>query len=164
MPGKKELDMIDPKSLREVDFLSDLNDQELGVLATVLKEKTYATGETVFKEGEQGQSLFIIRKGEVKACKTTPEGDLLTLMLHKDGDIFGEMAFLDGKPRSAAIVAIADTQTYILDKDAFDTLIDNNPRLIYKILRNIVFHIHTIVRGMNSRYLEMINYMWGRKR
>ncbi len=156
--------MIDPKSLREIDFLSDLNDEELGVLAGVLKEKEYPIGATVFKEGENGQSLYIIKKGEVKACKTTPEGDLLTLMLHKDGDIFGEMAFLDGKPRSATIVAIADTKTYILDKDAFDTLIDNNPRLIYKILRNIVFHIHTIVRGMNSRYLEMINYMWGRKR
>ena len=156
--------MIDPKSLREIDFLSDLNDQELGVLSTVLKEKEFPVGATVFKEGEDGQSLYIIKKGEVKACKTSPEGDLLTLMLHKDGDIFGEMAFLDGKPRSASIVAIADTSTYILDKDDFETLIDNHPRLMYKILRNIVFHIHTIVRGMNSRYLEMINYMWGRKR
>ena len=156
--------MIDPKSLREIDFLSDLNDQELGVLSTVLKVKEFPVGATVFKEGEDGQSLYIIKKGEVKACKTSPEGDLLTLMLHKDGDIFGEMAFLDGKPRSASIVAIADTSTYILDKDDFETLIDNHPRLMYKILRNIVFHIHTIVRGMNSRYLEMINYMWGRKR
>ncbi|MCC6544885.1 MAG: cyclic nucleotide-binding domain-containing protein [Nitrospirae bacterium] len=156
--------MIDPKSLREIDFLTDLNDQELGVLSQVLKENEYPTGTTVFKEGDDGQSLYIIKKGEVKACKTSPEGDLLTLMLHKDGDIFGEMAFLDGKPRSATIVAIADTMTYILDKDDFETLIDNHPRLMYKILRNIVFHIHTIVRGMNSRYLEMINYMWGRKR
>lgn len=156
--------MIDPKSLREIDFLSDLNDQEIGVLSTVLKAKEFPVGATVFKEGEEGQSLYIIHKGEVKACKTSPEGDLLTLMLHKDGDIFGEMAFLDGKPRSASIVAIADTRTYILDKDDFETLIDNHPRLMYKILRNIVFHIHTIVRGMNSRYLEMINYMWGRKR
>lgn len=160
----EEMKMIDPKSLREIGFLSDLNDQELGVLAGALKQKDYATGETVFKEGENGQSLYIIKKGEVKACKTSPEGDLLTLMLHKDGDIFGEMSFLDEKPRSATIVAIADTKTYILDKDEFEKLIDNNPRLIYKILRNIVFHIHTIVRGMNSRYLEMINYMWGRKR
>ncbi len=156
--------MIEPKSLRDIDFLSDLNDQELGVLSKVLKEEVYATGTTVFKEGEDGQSLYIIKNGEVKACKTSPEGDLLTLMLHKDGDIFGEMAFLDGKPRSATIVAIADTRTYILDKNDFETLIDNHPRLMYKILRNIVFHIHTIVRGMNSRYLEMINYMWGRKR
>lgn len=156
--------MIDPKSLREIDFLSDLNDEELGVLAKVLKEKEFPIGTTIFKEGEDGQSLYIIKRGEVKACKTSPEGDLLTLMLHKDGDIFGEMSFLDSKPRSASIIAIADTKTYILDKDEFDTLIDNHPRLIYKILRNIVFHIHTIVRGMNSRYLEMINYMWGRKR
>lgn len=86
--------MIDPKSLRDIDFLSDLNDQELGVLSGVLKEKEYPIGATVFTEGENGQSLYIIKKGEVKACKTTPEGDLLTLMLHKDGNISGRWRFL----------------------------------------------------------------------
>ncbi|MBI5756582.1 MAG: cyclic nucleotide-binding domain-containing protein [Nitrospirae bacterium] len=156
--------MVEPKSLREIYFFSDLNDNELGVISKVLKEKDFKTGATVFKEGEDGQSLYIIKRGEVKACKSTPEGDLLTLMLHKDGEIFGEMSFLDGRPRSATIVAITDTKTYVLEQGDFETLVDNHPRLIYKLLKNIVFHIHSIVRGMNSRYLEMINYMWGRKR
>jgi CRP-like cAMP-binding protein len=93
-----------------------------------------------------------------------PDGELFTLTLMKDGDIFGEMSFLDGRPRSASIVAISEVDTYVIDKDDFETLVDGNPRLTYKLLRNIVFTIHSIVRGMNSRYIEMINYMWGRKR
>ncbi len=156
--------MIDPSLLRDINFFSELNDQDLGVIAKVLKEQDFPIGTTIFKEGADGASLYIIKRGEVKACKSTPEGDLLTLTLHKDGEIFGTMSFLDGRPRSATIVTITDTKTYVLDKVDFESLIDNNPRLIYKLLKNIVFSIHSIVRGMNTRYLEMINYMWGRKR
>ena len=156
--------MIDPKLLSDIHFFAELNDEDLSVIAKVLKEKDFKTGTTVFKEGEDGQSLYIIKRGEVKACKATPEGDLLTLTLHKDGDIFGEMSFLDGRPRSATIVAIAETKVYVLEKGDFENLVDNHPRLIYKMLKNIVLNIHSIVSGMNTRYLEMINYMWGRKR
>lgn len=156
--------MVDPKLLQGINFFSELNDEDLNVVADVLQEQDFPIGSTIFKEGADGSALYIIKRGEVKACKSTPEGDLLTLTLHKDGEIFGTMSFLDGRPRSATIVAIADTKVYSLDKSDFETLIDNHPRLIYKLLKNIVFSIHSIVRGMNTRYLEMINYMWGRKR
>ncbi len=160
----KEVEMVDPKILRHMNFFMDFNDEEIEVLASVLQEKNFKTGTTIFKEGDEGSALYIIKRGEVKACKTTPEGDLLTLTHHKDGDIFGEMAFLDGRPRSASIVAVTDTTVFVLEKKDFETLIDNHPRLIYKMLKNIVFNIHAIVRAMNAKYLDMINYMWGRKR
>ena len=156
--------MVDPKMLRDLVFFSDLTDSELATVATVTKKQDFKLGDTVFKESEDGQSLFIIKKGEVKACKIAPDGDLFTLTIMKDGDIFGEMSFLDGRPRSATIVAVSDLETYVIDKFDFETLVDDNPRIIYKLLRNIVFTIHSIVRGMNVRYMEMINYMWGRKR
>lgn len=156
--------MIDAKLLRDVQFFADLTDAEVAAIAPIVNKKIFKTGETVFRESEDGQSLFIIRKGEVKACKTAPDGELFTLTIMKDGDIFGEMSFLDGRPRSATIVAVSDLDTYVIDKKDFETLVDGNPRVIYKLLRNIVFTIHSIVRGMNSRYIEMINYMWGRKR
>ncbi len=156
--------MVDPKLLRDLVFFSDLTDNELATVATVTKRQDFKLGDTVFKESEDGQSLFIIKKGEVKACKIAPDGELFTLTIMKDGDIFGEMSFLDGRPRSATIVAVSDLETFIIDKFDFETLVDDNPRIIYKLLRNIVFTIHSIVRGMNVRYMEMINYMWGRKR
>ena len=156
--------MVDPKMLRDLVFFSDLTDSELATVATVTNKQDFKLGDTVFKESEDGQSLFIIKKGEVKACKIAPDGDLFTLTIMKDGDIFGEMSFLDGRPRSATIVAVSDLETYVIDKFDFETLVDGTPRIIYKLLRNIVFTIHSIVRGMNVRYMEMINYMWGRKR
>jgi CRP-like cAMP-binding protein len=156
--------MVDPQELREVPFFADLTDKELEVVSTVVKKKNFVIGETVFKESENGQSIYILRKGEVKACKMGPDGELFTLTLMKDGEIFGEMSFLDGRPRSATVVAISEVETYMIDKPDFEGLVDNNPRIIYKLLKNIVFTIHSIVKGMNTRYIEMMNYMWGRRR
>lgn len=156
--------MVDPKILREIHFFADLSDSELDVISRITNQKNFKVGATVFKESDDGSSIYVIKKGEVKACKTAPDGELFTLTLMKDGDIFGEMSFLDGRPRSASIVAISELETFVIDKKDFETIVDGNPRLTYKLLKNIVFTIHAIVRGMNSRYIEMINYMWGRRR
>src|SRR5574340_40106 len=155
--------MVDPKSLREYMFFSDLSDEELSAVSKIVKRKDFKLGETVFRDSEDGNSLYLIKRGEVKACKTAPDGELFTLTLMKDGDIFGEMSFLDGRPRSATIVAISDLETYVLEKNDFDTLVESNPRMVFKLLKNIIFIIHSIVRGMNSRYVEMVNYMWVRR-
>lgn len=156
--------MVDPKLLRDILFFSDLSDVELETVSKIVNKKSFKLGDTIFKESEDGASLYIIRRGEVKACKMSPDGELFTLTIMKDGEIFGEMSFLDGRPRSATIVAVSDLETYTIEKSDFETLVDDNPRIIYKLLKNIVFTIHSIVRGMNSRYIEMINYMWGRRR
>lgn len=156
--------MIEPKTLMTMPFFSDLTDDELHVIAKFLKKKNYKLGETVFRENEEGSSLYVIKKGEVKACKTAPDGELMTLTLMKDGDIFGEMSFLEERPRSATIVAVSNIEVYYLERDDFEKLVDKYPRMVYKILKNIIFTIHNIVRGMNTRYIEMLNYMWGRRR
>lgn len=156
--------MIDPRMLREMSFFSDLTDTELATVAAITKQQDFKVGETIFKESQDGAAIYVIKKGEVKACKTAPDGELFTLTIMKDGDIFGEMSFLDGRPRSATVVAISDLETYVIEKNDFESIVDANPRIIYKLLKNIVFTIHSIVRGMNSRYIEMINYMWGRRR
>ncbi len=156
--------MIERRLLREQQFFADLTDDELTVISKITSRQDFKLGDTVFKESEDGQSIYVLRSGEVKACKIAPDGELFTLTIMKDGDIFGEMSFLDGRPRSATIVAMSDLVTYVIERSDFETIVDENPRIIYKIMRNIVFTIHSIVRGMNARYIEMINYMWGRKR
>src|SRR3989304_10355283 len=156
--------MVDPKILMDMSFFADLTHDELKAISKIVKKKEYKTGETIFKENEDGTSMYVIRKGEVKACKAAPDGELMTLTMMKDGDIFGEMSFLDESPRSATIIAISNTEVYLIDKRDFEKLVDTNPRMVYKILKNIIFTIHTIVRGMNTRYIEMINYMWRRRR
>ncbi len=156
--------MIDPELLRKQPFFADLSDEEVKVISGVTQKASYKMGDTVFKESEEGESIYIIKKGEVKACKTAPDGELFTLTIMREGEIFGEMSFLDGRPHTSTIVAITDLDVYIINRKDFETIIEGHPWIVYKIMRNIVFTIHSIVRGMNARYMEMINYMWGRKR
>ncbi|MFQ5465712.1 MAG: Crp/Fnr family transcriptional regulator [Thermodesulfobacteriota bacterium] len=156
--------MVDTNLLRSIPFFAELTDDELSVVAGITAKKHFSTGEAVFNDAEEGHSLYIIRKGEVKVCKRAPDGELFTLTILKDGEIFGEMSFLDERPHSATMVAVSDVETYVIQKPDFDGIVNDHPQVIYKILKNIVFTIHAIVRGMNSRYIEMVNYMWGRKR
>jgi CRP/FNR family cyclic AMP-dependent transcriptional regulator len=156
--------MVDSRLLREERFFADLTDNELDIIARITNEKDFELGETIFKESEDGHCLYVIRSGEVKACVTAPNGERFTLTIMKDGDIFGEMSFVDGRLRSATVIAISDVKTFVMDKSDFEALVDKNPRLIHKVMEKIVLSVHSIVRGMNSRYMEMINYMWGRKR
>lgn len=156
--------MVDPKLLQKEPFFADLIDTELEVIATIANQKNFKVGETIFKESEEGQSIYVIRSGEVKASVSAPNGESFTLTMLKDGDIFGQMSFIDGRPRSATIVATSDVDAIVMEKYNFEAIIDDNPRLIHKIMVKIVLNVHSIMRGMNARYMEMINYMWGRKR
>lgn len=157
--------MVDPKLMRDQHFFSDLNDEELAVVAGIAEKKEFSTGDTVFRESEDGQCLYLIKSGEVKACKTAPDGELFTLTILKDGDIFGEMSFLDGRPHSSTIVTISDLKVFVVHRKDFETtIVESYPKITYKLMKNIVFNVHAIVRGMNTRYMEMVNYMWGRKR
>ena len=74
------------------------------------------------------------------------------------------MSFLDERTHSSTIVAVSDLETYVIEKADFDKLVDGNPRIVYKLMKNIVFTVHAIVKGMNLRYIDMMNYMWGRRR
>ncbi len=156
--------MVDVELLREQQFFSDLDNDELKVIAEITNKKSFAQGDTIFRDGEDGESIYIIQKGEVKACREASDGELFTLTLLKDGEIFGEMSFLDGRPHSATMVALTEVESYIINRNDFEKIVDEHPRVIFKVMRNIIFTIHSVVRGMNSRYIEMVNYMWGRKR
>ena len=156
--------MVDWKQLRKEQFFADLTESELAVIAQITRQKKFDPDETIFKESEEGQSIYVIVSGEVKATVSRPNGERFTLTMLKDGDIFGQMSFIDGRPRSATITAISEVDTMVIEKSDFETIINDHPRLIHKIMCKIVLNVHSILREMNSRYMEMINYMWGRKR
>jgi CRP-like cAMP-binding protein len=155
---------MEKEGMKKIKLFEGLTGDELETLSGALKRKHYKIGETIFKEGEVGETLYIIKHGELKVCKAGITGELQTLTLLKDGDICGEMSFLDGRSHAATLVTIVDTEVYQIERKDFEALIEKSPFLVYKVMRNIVFTVHAIVRRMNAKYMEMINYMWGRRR
>ncbi|MFH0919795.1 MAG: Crp/Fnr family transcriptional regulator [Fibrobacterota bacterium] len=113
----------------------------------VLKqEKTYKAGEDLFVEGEKGNELFIIQEGEVAVLKKLEEGTLQLAKLPA-GTIVGEMALLDDMPRSATIRALKPTKVTVINRLAFNAILEKVPLW----LRSIVKIVSSRLRDANTR-------------
>ena len=94
--------------------------------------RNYAKDSMLFAEGEPGNELFIIQKGSVKIAKIVDDNEVLLAVL-KAGDIFGEMALLEAKPRAASAVAYEDCQVLAVNRANFQRMISSQPQLIAKL-------------------------------
>ncbi len=93
-------------------------------------EKKLSTGEVLFKEGDTGEEMYFIREDKIKLSKGTGSEEKVLAIL-KEGDFFGEMALIDGSPRSATATALEDTTLIIIDKNSFMERITENPLVAY---------------------------------
>uniref|UniRef100_A0A7C6AEL9 Crp/Fnr family transcriptional regulator n=1 Tax=candidate division WOR-3 bacterium TaxID=2052148 RepID=A0A7C6AEL9_UNCW3 len=93
-------------------------------------EKTLNPGEVLFNEGDKGDVMYLIKEGQIKITKGKGPDERVLAVL-KEGDFFGEMAIIDGSPRSATAIAISKTSLLIIDKETFRSKIRENPLIEY---------------------------------
>jgi CRP-like cAMP-binding protein len=93
-------------------------------------EKKLTPGELLFNEGDKGDAMYLIREGKIKITKGRGSDETVLAVL-KEGDFFGEMAIIDGSPRSATATAVADTSLLVIDKETFRNKIKENPLIEY---------------------------------
>ncbi|MCL2878930.1 MAG: cyclic nucleotide-binding domain-containing protein [Treponema sp.] len=94
--------------------------------------RVYAKDTMLFAEGEQGDELYIIQKGSVKISKIVDNNEVLLAVL-KPGDIFGEMALLESKPRAASATAYEDCQVLAVNRANFERMIGGQPQIITRL-------------------------------
>ncbi len=115
---------MNPEELKSIRVLQAMDAGARARLAPVLEEKNYADGQTVFGEGDPGESMYFILTGQIRiekrAAATGAANKVLTVL--EQGDYFGEMALMDQKPRSASAIASGNTRILCLSKAAFDHL------------------------------------------
>lgn len=131
------IDVIDERArfLRGVPLFEGLDEAHLEALAQVTVSRRLPKGVTVFFEGEQGDSLYIVRSGCVKIYRVAEDGREKTLALLSNGEFFGEMALLDEEPRSAVAETLDSTTLYILHRNDFRRLLAENASMSLQILR-----------------------------
>jgi CRP-like cAMP-binding protein len=93
-------------------------------------EKKLEQGEVLFNEGEKGDVMYLIREGKIKITKGKGEDEKVLAIL-KEGDFFGEMAIIDGSPRSAGAIAASTVSLLVIDKETFKSKIKENPLIEY---------------------------------
>ena len=96
--------------LHRVPVFSTLSRAELEHVAQVTVPRRFEAGEIVFREGDEGSTCYVVRSGRARAVREHPDGRSITLAHFGPGDIFGEMAMLDGERRSATVEATEDTE------------------------------------------------------
>ena len=128
--------------LRSVSIFSDIPDESLAGIASIVKEVELNEAETIFKKGDIGTSMFIIVEGAVKVH----DGDKVISIL-KDRDVFGELAALDPEPRNASITAVRDTRLFELEQDALYELMTEYS----EVARGI---IQVLCRRIRASYRE----------
>src|ERR1700677_4505091 len=111
---------IDASILNEVEHLRELNQEEKAALADKIDLLRYSTGQAVFNYGDPGHAMYIVRSGEVEIFVKNDQGEKIVLETSQPGDIFGEIALLDGGPRTAWVAAISDVELLRLDREHFE--------------------------------------------
>jgi CRP/FNR family transcriptional regulator, cyclic AMP receptor protein len=139
--------MGDEKLLKVPSILRGLDDEELGQFRKIARPVRVPRGKAILREGESGNTMYILQEGTVEVSKTmvmAPGGvenqnrdKILSKISAKDDAFFGEVALFEQDKRTATVVALTDCFLQEIGKAEFLRLAEENPRLGFKITRNI---------------------------
>ena len=123
--------------LRNVSLFESLDQQELEALSDVTFTRTFSKDNVIILAEEEGDTLFILKNGQVKVSIVSEEGREVILSLLGPGSVFGELSLLDGKPRSANVVATEETDLLMLRRADFLQLIYKTPQIATALLAEL---------------------------
>jgi CRP-like cAMP-binding protein len=126
--------VVEPSVLSNVSLFAALDEAHLRQVAEHLRPRRYRRGETVFVTGDPGASLCVVNAGRIKLALTSAEGREVILDVLGPGEVFGELALLDGEPRSADAVAVEQTELLLLQRDEFLRFLRAEPEVAINLL------------------------------
>lgn len=121
------------RELRNVDFLQNLTDQELKLLVPNVHVHQFGAGEALMREGEQGDTLYVIRRGYVDVLGTAKDGRQTHLATVGPTKFIGERGFLIAEPRGATCRAKTDVEVIEMNREAFSELFKQHPEAVSQI-------------------------------
>ena len=124
--------------LKQIPLFTHLKDAQLKAIAARCTKAQYRKGDVIFHRTDMGTELYIVNDGTLKAVLTDDEGDEMVLARFSKGDFFGELSLLDGKGRSATIVADKDAELSVLSRDVLFDLITKDPKIAIGLMTTLV--------------------------
>jgi CRP/FNR family transcriptional regulator, cyclic AMP receptor protein len=120
--------------IRTVPIFTEFEDKDVSKIVDIGLARKYTKNSIIFLEDEAGAILFIIISGKVKVVRTDEDGKEVILSILGPGDFFGEMALLDGLPRSATVVALDEAELFIIHRREFLKMIEDSPKVATSLL------------------------------
>jgi CRP/FNR family cyclic AMP-dependent transcriptional regulator len=119
-------------------------------LAALMQRRTYRRGQVIFHQDDPGVAAYVIASGCVKVVLVSPDGNEMVLRLLSAGEVFGELALLTGRPRSATVVALEDTVAHTLERTAFLEFLQRHPEAAMPIFRVLTDLIHRLTEQVED--------------
>ena len=146
--------------LHQIELFNDLSQDQFNDLIRTLRPQQYQLGELIFRQGDEGLAAYVVQSGSVEVFLS--EGaHSTTLRRFQAGEVFGELALIDGAPRSAAARALTPCELLCLDKREFDQLRVALRPAAFHVLRKLSNTLCTRIRETNGQIEELI--VTGRK-
>lgn len=151
--------VADYKIVRNSTVGSELTEEKARLLAEKLGVRRVKDGELLVKEGEADQTLFILATGKLAVTSRDADGVDQAVYLMQEGECAGTRAFVEQSPRKATLRAVGNTTVYTLTPADFESLVDSNPRLAFKVMRALFRVTHANLARMNQESKELANYI-----
>lgn len=135
--------------LRALPLFAQLAADELAVLEPHVERRSFQKGEFVFREGDPGDDLYVIAMGSASVYRVDGENSI-RLVTFSEGTVFGEMALLDAKPRSASVQADGALVCYVMSRRSFDEMVDKHHSIAVKLLSSLSQELGRRVRFANE--------------
>ena len=140
--------------LRSVSLFWDLSDKELGYISDKMVSRTFDSGSYIFLEDSNGEQCFFVVEGSVKVTRLSKDGKEVILAMMGLGDFFGEMSLLDGRSRSANIIALEKTEVLTLNREDFLEVLQNYPNISIQLIKEMALRLRKSDRHIVSLSLS----------
>ena len=131
-------------SLRGSVLFENADEAALTEIAGQLRQRRFRRHETIFHQGDPGDSLHIVSTGAVKIVLPSIDGEEAIIATLRSGDFFGELALIDGAPRSATAVALEPSETWTLSRDLFRATLERSASLRDSLLTGLVHELRRL--------------------
>ena len=137
----------------------ELSDDKAKLLAARMGVRHLNVGEFLVKEGDDDYSLFILAAGQVQVLSRDADGVDQPVYTLREGECAGTRAFVEQTSRKATLRAVGNATVFTLTPEAFETVVDNHPRLAYKVMRALFRVTHSNLMRMNQETQQLSNYI-----
>ncbi|MGB9715150.1 MAG: Crp/Fnr family transcriptional regulator [Thermodesulfovibrionales bacterium] len=147
------------QALKQQSLFSDIDSEGLEKLSKIVKKISLKKGEQLFKEKDDTRGLFLLHSGKIEISRVTADGWRQTLTVVTPGDFFGELSILEKRHHVASAVAVEDAELFLIPKEDFERLMDEETKLACYILKKIAIEMSKKLRRTTDKFLSaLISY------
>ena len=144
-------------------LFADLGADALQRIAALCHTQQLGEGEVLFQKGDTGDALYGIRRGQIRIETGASDGSRLTLNFQGSGDVFGEIAVLDGRTRTADAIAAEPTEMFVLRRGDFLNYLEREPKVAVKLIELLCQRIRLASERLEESVLQPLSVRMARR-